>query len=209
MIFIVNTENRSFFAADLLAMHDQRRSIFIDRLRWPLPSDAGGERDQYDRDDTIYLLAKSHIRGDILASARLLPTTGPHLLSDHFSHACSNVPPRGDTVWEASRFCPNPEITSSRRRIELFSEIVGGIMECALLYGVTRVTFTANRALLPLALKSGWRATTMGPTLRDGNDTITAVCASITVAGLERVKARIRCSGPLTRLVTADLHLAA
>lgn len=209
MIFIVNAENRSLFAADLATMHQHRKAIFVDRLHWRVPYQSNSERDQYDREDTIYLLAKSHVRGELLASARLLPTTGPHLLSDYFAAACSNTLPRGASVWEGSRFCPNPRVTSSRHRVELFREIVGGIMECALLYGVNRVTFTANRALLPLALRSGWRSTILGPTLPDGTDTITAVCAAITVAGLDRVKSLLRSSGPLTRLISADVSLAA
>lgn len=209
MIFIVNAENRSLFAADLTAMHEHRKAVFIDRLGWSIPSHSNFECDQYDREDTIYLIAKAHPRGEVLASARLLPTTGPHLMSDHFAATCAGALPRGPSVWEGSRFCPHPNVTSSRRRVELFFEIVGGIMECALLYGVNRVTFTANRALLPLALKSGWRATVLGPTLPDGQDTITAVCAAITVGGLERVKARLKSHGPLTRLITADVSLAA
>lgn len=209
MIFIVNAENRSLFAADLATMHQHRKKIFIDRLHWRVPYEPDDERDQYDRDDTIYLLAKSRVRGELLASARLLPTTGPHLLRDYFAATCIDTPPRGPSVWEGSRFCPNPRITSSRHRVELFREIVGGIIECALLYGVNRVTFTANRALLPLALKSGWRCTILGPTLPDGSDTVTALCAAITVMGLDRVKSLLRSSGPLTRLISADVSLAA
>ena len=62
-------------------------------------------RDAYDRDDTRYLIARERGTRPLRASARLLPTTAPHLMGDLFAHTCPGGPPAGDTVWEASRFC--------------------------------------------------------------------------------------------------------
>jgi N-acyl-L-homoserine lactone synthetase len=188
MIVVVNAENRSLFQADLTEMYRQRKTVFVDRSGWKLPVVADQELDSYDREGTIYLLAKEEIEGPLLASVRLLPTTSPHLMGDLFSAACRDALPRGPTVWEASRFCTTPDIRGRRIRLSLLWEIICGVMETALLFGIDRVIFAANRALLPLALTCGWEAGRLGETLRDEDEEITAAAAVISIAGLRRVR---------------------
>lgn len=117
MLFIVTAENRAFFAPDLLEMHRQRKRVFVDGAGWSVPVVNDMELDRYDRDDTIYLIAKATPDGPVLASVRLLPTVGPHLMLDLFSDACCGNPPRGPQIREVSRFCTSPDVTSRRTRI--------------------------------------------------------------------------------------------
>jgi hypothetical protein len=72
-------------------------------------------------------------------------------------------------------------------------------METALLYGIDQVIFAANRALLPLALRSGWQARTLGPTLPDDRDQVTAAAALITPEGLRCVRERHDLPVPVMR----------
>lgn len=201
MIFLVNAENRAQFAADLVEMHSQRKIVFVDRAGWTVPVLGDSEIDLYDREETIYLLAKAEPDGQLLASARLLPTTGPHLMSDLFVGACGDSPPRGPTVWEVSRFCTTPDLHGRGIRLALLWEIICGVMEAALLYGIDQVIFAANRALLPLALQCGWDARTLGPPLRDKDDEVTTVAARITPAGLSILRRRHGIPVPVTRLL--------
>lgn len=202
MIFVVTAENRAQFCSDLIDMHRQRKIVFVDRAGWPVPVLGDSEIDRYDGEETIYLLAKAQPDGQVLASARLLPTTGPHLMSDHFANACRDTAPRGPTVWEVSRFCTRPNLRGRGMRLGLLWEVICGVMEAALLYGVDQVVFAANRALLPLALNCGWEARTLGPSVPDGNDEITAVAARITPAGLTTLRRRHGVPVPVTRLLT-------
>lgn len=202
MIFIVNAENRRFLDADLLQMHRHRKAIFVDRLGWNVPHAGGLEMDPYDREDTIYLIARNRDEGQIQASARLLPTLGPHLMSDVFPHALHDGVPRGAGIWEASRFCPAPQLGGRRIRLTLLWEIFCGIMETSLLFGIERIVFTAGATLLPLALRCGWDAAVLGPTLPDGNDRITAVGVDVTPRGLRSIRERFGVPGPVTRFVT-------
>ena len=201
MIFLVNAENRRRFAADLSEMHRQRKIVFVDRAGWTVPVLGDSEIDCYDREETMYLLAKAQPDGQVLASARLLPTTGPHLMTDLFAAACREAPPRGPTVWEVSRFCTTPELNGRGMRLGLLWEVICGVMEAALLYGMDQVIFAANRALLPLALDCGWDARTLGPGLRDGEDEVTAVAVKITPAGLGTVRRRHGVPAPVMRLL--------
>ena len=81
-----------------------RRQVFVEILGWDLPSLVGFEQDQFDRPDTVYVVAKSD-DGAIAGCARLLPTTEPYLLSEVFPELLNGQPaPRSATVWELSRF---------------------------------------------------------------------------------------------------------
>lgn len=209
MIFIVNAGNRAMFERDLLQMHRQRKAVFVEGLGWNVPVVNDLEIDRYDREDTTYLVAKEDLGGPVLASVRLLPTIGPHLMIDLFPEACSGETPRGPAIWEVSRFCATPTVRSRRWRMQLLWEMVCGVMETALLFDLDEVTFAANRALLPLMLNCGWHAVPLGPTLPDGNDKVTAVRASITTEGLRNVRRRFGINGPVTRFLTPPARIAA
>lgn len=200
MIFVVTAENRGLFDAEIDEMHRQRKIVFVERLGWKIPVVADMEIDCYDRQDTLYLIAKDRPDTEVLASARLLPTVTPHLMVDLFTGACQGAPPRGPAIWEASRFCTTPRLQHRDTRVPLLWEIICGVMETALLYGIDEVVFAANRALLPLALNCGWQARTLGPTIPDGNDEVTAAAAMITPEGLRCVRQRHGIPVPVTRL---------
>ena len=208
MILIVDADNRASFAADLAEMFEQRKSVFVDQLGWGLRTQAGEERDDFDLPGTLYLLAKRAVHGPLLASARLLPTDQPHLMSEVFHGVCHRPPPTGVNVWEASRFCASPLIFNRRTRLELLWEIITGIMEASLLFGKDRITFTANRALLPLTLRCGWETTLLGPTYRDGMDEVTAVLAHVTPAGLRQQRHCFGLHRPVTRYIAPFVSAA-
>ena len=187
MILLVNAENRRRFESDLSDMHRQRKIVFVDRAGWAVPVTGDREIDAYDREDTLYLLAKERIDGPLLASARLLTTTGPHLMGELFDAEDREAMPRGPTVWEASRFCTAPGIRDPHRRHALLWEIICGVIESGLHYGIEEVVFAANRALLPLALNCGWEARVLATA---NPDEVTAAAAAITSAGLHRMRQR-------------------
>jgi len=187
MIRVVTAETRSDHARLLDQMHRHRKAVFIDRLGWDLSVLSGGrEIDAYDGAHAVYLLSVKD--GQLLSSARLLPTTRPHLMSEHFAHLCPGGVPRGTMVWEASRFCVDPEITERLVRRRELGRIIAAILETGLAEGIAQVSFVAGSALLPLALGAGWNARPIGPTLEDGHDAITAALAEITAEGLAAVR---------------------
>lgn len=210
MILIINAENRSLFESELMEMHRQRKAVFVDGYGWNVPVKDDMEMDGYDGEGTTYLIAKAGSNGgDVIASARLLPTVRAHLMADLFVAACGGDVPSGPMIWEVSRFCVSPRVESRRRRVALLWEMACGVMETALLYGVEKVTFVANAALLPLALECGWSAVRLGPTLPDGDDEITAVAASITPEGLRVTRSRLGVHGPVTRFPLPAVKIAA
>jgi acyl-homoserine lactone synthase len=202
MMHLVTDENRDLYRRELRAMHAQRKQVFIDLLKWPLASEGEFESDAFDTESAIYLLHFG-LNGDLLASARLLRTDQPHLLDTVFPHLCEGDVPRGESIWEATRFCPSPELTAAELKRALLGEIIAGIIEAGLLFGMTEVTFVAGGALKPLALAAGWSARTLGASQRYKGDRVTACAAAVDAAGLRRVRARYGLSAPLLRYLPA------
>jgi len=74
-------------AALRLAMLKDRKIVLMDRLGWDLQSPDGlHELDEYDDEETLYLIVHQPETGRHLGSVRLLPSTGAHLLGDKFAH---------------------------------------------------------------------------------------------------------------------------
>lgn len=95
---------REFSPEFEIAVAEYRHRIFIEKLGWPLPVQNGMERDQFDRPDTIYVVARGQ-DGAICGCARLLPTTQPYLLGEVFPNLLWGQPaPSADNIWELSRF---------------------------------------------------------------------------------------------------------
>ena len=87
------------------SMHLDRTYQFRDRRGWPVNVDENGEeRDEYDRDDTLYVIWENQ-DGSHGGSMRLLPTTGRTMVNDHFLHLTDGKPVLSPSVWECTRFC--------------------------------------------------------------------------------------------------------
>ena len=208
MIHIVTAENRRHYHHALMEMHRQRKQVFIDQMKWRLEESAGIEIDAYDCPEAIYLIDAAAPRAAVKCSARLLATDRPHLMGEHFSFLCDGAPPSGPDVWEATRFCPSPEIGKGEERRALLARMIAAIMETALLFGIEQVTFVANSALAPLAAKAGWQVEALGKPQRAGRDRASAFVAHIDSDGLREVRMRNGIVKPLTRF-HADLAQAA
>jgi N-acyl-L-homoserine lactone synthetase len=149
--------------AAMRAMFAARKKVFVDLLRWDLPVLAGRyELDQFDNEDARYLIL-SETTGAHLASARLLPTTRPHLLDSHFA-ALSDAPiPHGRGVYEITRFCLDRGLNAAQRR-EARDQLIRGLVDHALENDIKTYTGVAEPAWLDQILNFGWQARPLGRT---------------------------------------------
>lgn len=87
-----------------------RARVFSERRGWRVIVNRGEERDCFDDLNPLYICLTDDNDGRLLASLRLLPTTGPHMLSDVFPEVmgCASVV-RHPLIWESSRFCVDTE----------------------------------------------------------------------------------------------------
>lgn len=88
-------------------MYSLRARQFSLRRGWRVTVKDGLEIDCFDSHEInpLYVCVVSD-ENQLLASLRLLPTTGPHMLADVFPEVMGETGPiRHPLIWESSRFC--------------------------------------------------------------------------------------------------------
>ena len=84
-------------------MFQDRRAQFHDEFGWDLDIDAlGREIDQYDLMNPLYVILQDD-QGRHIGSGRLMPTTGPTMIADHFSDLTDGVEIESPLIWEVTR----------------------------------------------------------------------------------------------------------
>lgn len=152
------------------ALAQYRHKIFIERLGWPLPVEDGLERDQFDHQDTFYVITREP-DGAICGCARLLPTTEPYLLSEVFPHLLAGMPaPNAHDVWELSRFSAAPIDTASAIDLALNTRtLLAAAVKSAMELGAKRLITVSPLGIERLLHRMGVHAHRAGPpALADG-----------------------------------------
>lgn len=163
----------------LQAMFAARKRVFVDLLRWDVPVlDGRYEVDQFDDENAEYLIVADE-HGRHLASARLLPTTRPHILDTLFPELCAGEVPRGGGVREITRFCLDPAVGALARR-EARNVLVSALVEHALASGIATYTGVAEFGWLQQILAFGWRCRPLGLPRVIGASTLGALVIEIT-----------------------------
>jgi len=89
-------------------MFRDRATQFGRRLKWNVRvNPIGEERDEYDDLNPLYVIWES-AAGVHGGSMRFLPTLGPTMVADHFSHLTDGVQIASPLIWECTRFCLAP-----------------------------------------------------------------------------------------------------
>nr|WP_051531580.1 acyl-homoserine-lactone synthase [Sphingomonas sp. URHD0057] len=145
----------------LRTMFEDRKSVFVDLLKWDVPIlDGRFEVDEFDDSQATYLIIADE-DGDHLGSARLLPTTRPHILSTLFAGLCAAAPPIGPNVAEITRFCLSRRQSAAARR-STRNQLVSALAWHALETGIQTYTGVAEIAWLQQVLAFGWDCRPLG-----------------------------------------------
>lgn len=168
MLHILRSASGPASNAVLRAMFAARKSVFVDLLKWDVPVLEGAyEMDQFDDVHAIYFTL-SEPDGSHLGSARLLPTTRPHILDSFYADLCEEAPPKGPGIVEITRFCLDRRLTARERRA-VRDTLVTKLVEHALATGITAYTAIAEIGWFQQILAFGWRCRPLGlPRMVDG-----------------------------------------
>ncbi|MBJ7437812.1 MAG: autoinducer synthase [Sphingopyxis sp.] len=162
----------------LRAMFAARKEVFIDLLGWDVPVlDGRFEIDQFDDEHAIYLVVTDPAGGH-LASARLLPTTRPHILADLYAQLCDGGVPQGPGIYEVTRFCLDRHIDAQTRHY-VRNRLVTAIAEFGLAEGIRLYTGVAEVGWLQQVLAFGWRSYPLGIPRRIGGRRLGALAIEI------------------------------
>lgn len=157
---------RTMFAA--------RKSVFVDLLGWDVPVLEGRyEIDQFDDAYARYLILADH-EGGHLGSARLLPTTRPHILDSFYESLCEGDVPRGPTIFEVTRFCLDRRLRA-RDRQTVRDALVAALAGHALDHGIESYTAIAAMGWYQQILAFGWRCEPLGLPQRLGREMLAAL----------------------------------
>jgi len=148
-----------------------RHQVFVQRLGWQLEERGDGlELDQFDRPDTVYVVARDE-SGEVAGSARLLPTTKPYLLGEVFPTLLHGEPtPRNTEVWELSRFAAVDFSCRSTSALSQFSSPIAvnmlhAAMRVAAERGAERLITVSPLGVLRLLRRAGFHAHPAAPPL--------------------------------------------
>jgi acyl-homoserine lactone synthase len=180
-------------ARELLAkMFRQRHQVFVEEKGWKLKSYNGMEFDNYDTDETLYLMAFAP-DGEIAASMRMIRTDRPHMLADVFAEMCGNGPPKSADTWELTRGA----LAKGLRATGYWSRIQCALLEAALLWGVSKGTGIFTVDYVTALMRMGWDGRPIGqPRMIDGEPYVACQC-TLTADVLARTRALHNIVGPV------------
>ena len=190
---LVLPENRLDYAVPLMQMHHHRKRVFVDTLGWKLASPYSWlEVDDFDDHRAVYLLARSAVTGDHEGSVRLLPTTGPHMLSRLFSSLCAGPVPAGEDCWEISRLVSSPDSAPGTSVVRVHRLLALALGEFALLNSIKRYTLVTEAHRVPALLSVGWPVEPLGLATCVMGQQLQALQISISTATLAKMRSRLR-----------------
>jgi acyl-homoserine lactone synthase len=145
----------------LRSMFEDRKSVFVDLLKWDVPVLGGRfELDEFDDERATYIIV-ADCNGDHRGSARLLPTTGRHILGSLFAGLCNSPPLAGPDVFEITRFCLSRRQNAECRR-RTRNQLVSALTLYALQAGIKTYTGVAELQWLQQILAFGWECRPLG-----------------------------------------------
>lgn len=201
MVHIIHRGNRAARRETLLAMHADRKQVFVDRLKWDVPVvDGRYEIDGFDDAHAVYLVAEDPRTGMHLGSVRLLPTTRRHILGDLFPMLVEGEVPRGPDIFEVTRLCTSPRLADWEAHNAVRERLATALIEYALTTGITRYTMMTHVAYLSQLLATGWDVEPLGLPKEVGGQMLGALQVNVKAETLAIFRARFGLSGSVLDL---------
>jgi acyl homoserine lactone synthase len=192
MIRIVTKDNAERHVSSLYQMHRIRKTVFKDRLGWDVTVSGELEFDEYDALGPSYLLSIDRC-GALNGCVRLLPTTGPNMLRDIFPSLVTKAAvPRGERVWEASRFAVSRNIIAAEAGLSQTTyDLLIGVLQYGLSNGISTIACVVDARMERILRRAGWQLERLGPTRRIGNTIAMAGQLEVSVQILRQLEARV------------------
>lgn len=187
MVQLVTAHNRWSHRRLMDRMFEDRKAIFVDLLKWDIPHDGRFERDQYDDEDTEYLIVNELNSSEHYASVRMLRTDRPHMLEALFPELCDQGIPRGPDIREISRMC----LSSRHRgpeRMRFRNLLASAMTEYGLLAGIRAYTAVMEVGRMSRVLAAGWRCEPLGMPRKIGPTMVGALMIHIDPDTIRRLR---------------------
>lgn len=171
MITVIQEWHQEDHTALLEEMFRMRAKVFSDKLGWDVHVRNGLEKDHFDDESPVYII-EQNAAGQISGSCRLLPTTGPTLLSEVFSDTIPNgALLSSPAIWECTRFCVDYQCTSKVDRQSVFQSagrLISAIGKLCIAAGVETVLGNFDPMMLKVYSRIGCVVESLGSTSKFG-----------------------------------------
>ena len=183
----------------LASMHHLRWKVFSQELHWSVGLQTFNrmEFDEYDNTGTYYIVRLNDY-GIVDATCRLMPTSKPYMLEEHYAHFVSNeAMPKSDTVWEFSRTCASAE-ARAERGTNVTAQLITAAIEFGLVHNVQQYISLTTDNVFPLLRRIvGWDSAPMGERLATPDDYSYSLKHSVSYDMLNHIRARHHIDAPL------------
>lgn len=166
-----------------------RHAFFVDHLGWnACRKPDGRERDQFDGPDSIHVIGQEV--DEIVAYARLLPTTRPHLVSHVYPEIMQGTPsPSGPRIYEWTRHAVAPRKREGAGARAFTMAHFAAVARAAAEAGIDALLVQTHPMLAERVMDMGWDVDPLAlPTTYDGKP-ILAIIARITAGTLATAQA--------------------
>ena len=196
MIHVVTIENQHLYGPQLDEMFRMRHTFYVEQQEWvDLTSENGREIDVFDNDEAIYLLYLDPF-GQVGASYRLNPTTGPNLLASQLSDYVDGPAPNSSKIWDITRWIIAERYRKSANPDQVrqaSKELTCGLMEFGVSRGLDAFSTVTETAFIPRLAEADWRFKPLGPArlYEDGKGEAQAILIEAGPEALIRTRAAL------------------
>lgn len=187
---LTKRDHTSFLYEEMLR---GRARVFQGRMKWDVEVRDGKEMDWYDLNaDPIYVVSLDQ-SGHAAGSLRVLPTSGPTMLSREFrSFFKEPIEPTAPLTWECSRFCVHPASLEAVRARNVSFHLLSGLCDLALESGIHAIVGVYELSMERVYRRIGWSPTRLASSLPEFGR---FCCGSWEVSENISIHLRNRCSG--------------
>jgi len=200
MIDCVTASNAQHYTNALHQMFQRRHDVFVKARGWSdLAHDGDIEKDQFDTDRAVYLLS---IREDgvVCGGLRLLPTTGPHLLSEVFPQFAVDGVPRGPHIYEMTRYFTIRDRNEPLQMRRVAGELLCAMFEFGLAKNTKWITTLLDSFYLRRMRQNNWNEVALGPAMAYAEGTAIAIKFAVSKKNLESTRLAHGVPGPVLHL---------
>ncbi len=183
MIQVITQYNQHIYGKQLDQMFRMRHEYYVLGHGWEgLSSQNGRETDEFDNLEAVYLVSVD-VFGEVAASLRLNPTTGPTLLKK-FSDYADGPLPESPSCWDLSRWIARPDqrrADGKRWPTNHQRELALGVLEFCQSRGADCLTMLCETRLADRIGLYGWPVERLGPAREYEGGKGSAVAARIDI----------------------------
>jgi N-acyl-L-homoserine lactone synthetase len=193
MITVIEPHNAAEHPKLIEKMFRLRARAFRNGLGWDVQVADGKGRDKYDDEAPVYLIYSDDEAREVKGCLRLLPTTGPIVLSGLFSDALPEaVRLSAPSIWECTRFClDDSDIEQGSQAVYFaFAVLIAALGDIAIKAGIESILGNFDSTMLRLYRRIGCEVDVLGSTQRHGQPIYLGLLA-ISEPMLRRVKGKL------------------